>query len=198
MHILDLTKTGDTRMLATAETKTAARTTWELDPVHSEIGFAVRHLMISTVKGRFQNFNAQIELNDSDLTDSSIRVEVDVASVDTRSGQRDDHLRSADFFDAANHPKMVFQSRSIEKVGDDRYLVTGDLAIRGVTHEVKLDAEVAGRSRMWGNEVIGVSLTGVIDRREYGLLWNAAVETGGVVVANEVKLHIEAEVKRPL
>jgi polyisoprenoid-binding protein YceI len=184
-------------MLTTTQTKSAGRTTWELDAVHSEIGFAVRHLMISTVKGRFQNFAAQIELNDADLTDSSLRVEVDVTSIDTRSAQRDDHLRSADFFDAANHPKMVFQSRRIEKVEEDHYVVTGDLTIRGVTHEVKLDAEVAGPSRMWGNEVIGVTLTGTIDRREYGLLWNQAVETGGVVVGNEVKLLIEAEVKKP-
>jgi polyisoprenoid-binding protein YceI len=183
--------------MATTQVQTANRTKWELDAVHSEVGFAVKHLMISTVKGRFQKFDAQVELNEADLTDSTIRVTIDVSSIETRAGQRDDHLRSADFFDAANHPQIEFVSRQIEQDGADKFVVTGDLTIRGVTKEVKLDAELSGRSRMWGNEVMGFTLTGTVDRREFGLLWNQAVETGGVVVGNDVKLHIEAELKRP-
>lgn len=186
-------------MLATEKApQSPTRTTWDLDPVHSEIGFAVRHLMISSVKGRFQSFDAQVELNEADLSDSAIRVEIDAASIDTRSAQRDEHLRSADFFDAGNHPKIVFVSRRIERLAADRYAVTGDLTIRGVMQEVTLSAELAGRSRMWGNEVLGLSLTGTIDRREFGLLWNQAVETGGIAVGNEVRLIIEAELKRPV
>jgi polyisoprenoid-binding protein YceI len=176
--------------------KASQRAHWILDPSHSEIGFAVKHLMISTVKGRFESFDAQIELDETDPTDGEIRVSIDADSINTRFKQRDDHLRSADFFDAATHPKIEFVSRSIERVSDDHFRVVGDLTIRGVTREVELDAEVAGRSREWGKEIMGVSLTGSVDRRDYGLLWNQAVETGGIAVGNEVSLNIQVELQR--
>jgi polyisoprenoid-binding protein YceI len=185
-------------MTTTHATHAAERTRWNLDASHTEIGFSVKHLMISNVKGRFENFEADIEFDESDPTEGEIRVSIDVDSIDTRFKQRDDHLRSADFFDAANHPKIEFVSRRIERVGDEHYRVIGDLTIRGVTREVALDAETNGPSRAWGKEILGVSLTGTVDRREYGLLWNQALETGGIAVGNAVTLSVQAELQKDL
>ncbi|MGH7459680.1 MAG: YceI family protein [Longimicrobiales bacterium] len=172
-------------------------TTWQIDPAHSEIGFSVKHMMVTTVRGRFQNFAARIELNEQDPAQSKISVEIDVASVDTREQQRDDHLRSADFFDVANHPTMTFVARNAERVSGDRYRVVGDLTIRGVMREVVLDAEITGRGKdPWGGERLGVSATTRINRGDYGLKWNVALETGGILVAEEVKINLEVQLIR--
>ncbi|MEX2281510.1 MAG: YceI family protein [Gemmatimonadota bacterium] len=170
---------------------------WQVDAAHSEVGFAVRHLMVANVKGRFQNLTADLQLEESDPTHSRIRVDIDAASIDTRSEQRDQHLRSADFFDAENHPRISFQSDRIERVSDDRYRVTGDLTIRGVTRQVSLDTEVSGPEKdPWGGERLGVSATTKIDRRDFGLTWNQALETGGLAVSHDVKINIELELIR--
>lgn len=171
--------------------------TWQVDPVHSEVGFSVRHLMVANVKGHFRDVTADLQLEESDPTHSTIVVDIDVASIDTRAEQRDQHLRSADFFDAENHPKMRFESGRIERVSDVRYRVTGVLTIRGATREVVLDAEVRGPAKdPWGGERLGVTATTKIDRREFGLTWNQALETGGFAVGHDVKISIELELIR--
>src|SRR5688572_7401322 len=132
-------------------TPSQTATVWNLDPAHTDIGFAVKHLMVTNVKGRFEKATGTIELDQEDLTRSSAHVEIDVTSIDTRQSGRDEHLRSADFFDAENHPKIVFESRRIERVKDDRYRLLGDLTIRGTTRPVTLDAEITGPSSdPWG------------------------------------------------
>lgn len=173
---------------------TTDRTMWALDPQHTHAEFAVRHLMISTVKGRFAEVSGSIQADEADPTRSSVEIEIDAASIDTRVEQRDQHLRSADFFDVENHPKITFRSHRIEAAGDKRYRVIGDLTIRGTTREIELDVREEGRGKdPWGGERVGVSVDGRVNRGDYGLKWNQALDAGGVVVGEEVKLHIDAE-----
>ena len=170
---------------------------WQVDPVHSEVGFSVRHLMVANVRGRFHTVAADLNMDESDLTQSTIEVEIAANSIDTRSEQRDQHLRSADFFDAENHPTISFTSASIERLSDDRYRVSGDLTIRGTTRRVVLDTVVRGPEKdPWGGERLGVTASTKIDRRDFGLTWNQALETGGLAVAHEVKINIELELIR--
>ena len=180
--------------MTTTQTPETTLTTWQLDPTHSEVAFSVKHLMISTVRGRFSGVKGSIFLDTEDVSRSSVEVEVDAATIDTREEKRDGHLRSPDFFDVETYPTITFRSRRIEPVGGDRFKVTGDLTIRGVTREVVLDVTEEGRGRdPWGGERVGFSATGKIDRRDFGLTWNQALETGGVMVSNEIKLSIEAQ-----
>lgn len=168
--------------------------TWQIDPAHTEVGFAVKHLMISTVRGRFGSVGGTIRLDESDLERSSVEVEIDAASIDTRQEQRDAHLRSADFFDVEAHPLITFRSRSIESTGDARFRVAGDLTIHGVTREVILDATDEGRGvDPWGNAKAAFSAETRIDRRDFGLGWNQALETGGVLVANEIRITLDVQ-----
>ncbi|AGA56722.1 hypothetical protein Theco_0509 [Thermobacillus composti KWC4] len=171
-----------------------AKTKWAVDTMHSSIDFSIRHMMIAKVKGSFNQFEASIEADPNDLTTADIAFSVDVASVDTRNADRDAHLRSADFFDVENHPKMTFKATKIERTGDGEYEVTGDLTIRGVTRSetFKVTFEGAGKDP-WGNYKAGFSAEGTIKRSDYGLTWNAALETGGVLVGDEVKIHLEIE-----
>ena len=171
-----------------------AKTKWAVDTMHSSIDFSIRHMMIAKVKGSFNQFEASIEADPNDLTTADIAFSVDVASVDTRNADRDAHLRSADFFDVENHPKMTFKATKIERTGDGEYEVTGDLTIRGVTRSetFKVTFEGAGKDP-WGNHKAGFSAEGTIKRSDYGLTWNAALETGGVLVGDEVKIHLEIE-----
>jgi polyisoprenoid-binding protein YceI len=169
-------------------------TTWEIDPSHTEIGFSVKHLMISTVRGRFSGVKGSVFLDSQDVSRSSAEVEIDASTIDTREEKRDGHLRSADFFDVEKYPAITFRSRRIESLGGNRFRVTGDLTIRDVTREIVLDATEEGRGRdPWGGERVGFTATGKIDRREFGLTWNQALEAGGVMVSNEIKLSIEAQ-----
>jgi polyisoprenoid-binding protein YceI len=171
-----------------------ATTTWQIDPAHTNVSFSVKHLMITTVRGRFADVRGSIRLDDSDLTRSFVDVEVGTASIDTRADQRDTHLRSADFFDVEKYPAMKFRSRRVEKVGDDRYRVIGDLTIRDVTREVALDVTDEGRGRdPWGGTRASFSATTTIDRRDFGLNWNQALEAGGVLVGNDIKISIDAQ-----
>lgn len=166
-----------------------------VDPVHSHVGFSVRHMMVTTVRGKFTAFSGTLDLNAEDFTRSTIAGEIDVASIDTGNADRDNHLRSPDFFDVANHPKIAFKSTSITRDGDG-YSVTGDLTIRGATHPVTLAVELAGTAKNpWGQTVTGVSASGSINRKDFGLVWNAVLETGGVAVSEKVKIEIEVQAK---
>jgi polyisoprenoid-binding protein YceI len=172
----------------------AGLTTWQIDPAHTAAGFAVRHLMISTVRGRFSDVQGTVSLAGDDFRTARVNVAIGVASVDTREPQRDAHLRSADFFDADHFPTMTFRSRKVDAAGADRFTVTGDLTIRGVTREVVLHVTDEGRVRdPWGGERAGFSATTTINRADFGLTWNAALETGGVVVGDTVRISIDVE-----
>lgn len=168
--------------------------TWTIDTAHSEIGFKVKHLVISTVSGKFNSFDGSVVSEKEDFSDAKISFSADIDSIHTGNDQRDGHLKSADFFDAANHPRLSFTSTSFEKSGDD-YKLTGDLTLKGVTRPVTLNVEFGGvQQSMYGQTVAGFEITGKINRQDYGLTWSAVTEAGGVVVSDEVKLLINVEV----
>ena len=171
--------------------------TWIVDPTHAELAFAVRHLMLATVRGRFGTVSGMVLVNEDNLNASKIDITVDVTSIDTRQEMRDNHLRSADFFDAANHPSMRFVSKRIEGDTTKTFKVAGDLTIRGNTKEVVLDFTAEGRARdPWGNDRAGFSGSGKISRDAFGLKWNQALEAGGVAVGDEVKMTLDFELVR--
>ena len=174
--------------------ETTGKTKWVLDPTHSEILFKVKHLMITNVKGEFRNFNAEVLSSGNDFTTASVNVSIDAASVFTNNDDRDNHLKSADFFDIENHKELTFKATSLKKVDDDEYRLTGLLTIKGITNEVSLNAEFGGINKdPWGNEKAGFSIEGKINRKDWGLNWNAALETGGVLVSDEVKISAEVQ-----
>ncbi len=170
-------------------------TQWTVDTAHSAVGFEVKHMMVSKVKGQFKSYTATVEAPAlEDLTAASIFFKFDTASIDTSSEDRDGHLKSADFFDVENYPEITFQSTSIEKDGDD-YSVTGDMTIKGVTKPVTFDVEYGGKGKNpWGVEVYGFEAKSKINREEFGLTWNTALETGGVLVGKDIKINVELEV----
>lgn len=173
---------------------TGTKTKWVLDSTHSELTFKVKHLMIANVKGEFRKFNAELESANEDFTKAVINVTIDAASIFTNEDQRDGHLKSADFFDAANYPELTFKGTSFKKVDDENYKLTGVLTIKGVSKEVALDVEFGGINKdPWGNQKAGFSLNGKINRKDWGLNWNAALETGGVLVSEEVKIAAEVQ-----
>lgn len=168
---------------------------WKIDPAHSAAHFSVRHLMISNVRGEFTRISGSADLNPSDWSKSKVEVTIDAASLNTREPQRDEHLRSSDFFDVANYPNLAFRSTRVESIDPDHFKLAGDLTIRGVTKEVTFDIEgpTPAITDPWGNVRIGVTGTAKINRKDFGLAWNALTETGGLVVGDEVKITIEAE-----
>ncbi|HLO61073.1 MAG TPA: YceI family protein [Bacteroidales bacterium] len=171
---------------------TISTSKWVLDPSHSELLFKVKHLMITNVKGEFRKFNAEID--GEDFTKSKVKVVIDAGSVFTNEDNRDAHLKSADFFDVENHKEITFESKSVKKVDEETYKLTGDLSIKGITREVVLDAEFGGINKdPWGNEKAGFSLSGKINRKDWGLNWNAALETGGVLVSDDVRINGEVQ-----
>ena len=173
---------------------TTTQTVWQLDPSHTEVGFQTKHLMIAKVRGRFANVTGTILLDEADLRNSSVTAEIEVASIDTREEKRDAHLRSADFFDVENFPKITFRSTRVEPVTSGQVRITGELTIRDVTREVELLTTDEGREKdPWGGERAGFSATVTIDRRDFGLTWNQTLETGGLLVGNEIKLSVEVE-----
>ena len=175
-------------------TTSNAITTWSIDPGHSNVEFAVKHLMISSVKGRFGINSGALHLDDADPSKTSVEIEIDAASVDTRQEQRDNHLRSADFFDTAQHPKIVFRSTRVDGDTSGEFAITGDLTIKNVTRPVALKAEFEGEVRdPWGGERLGFSAEGKINRKDFDLTWNQALEAGGWVVGDDIKLRIDAE-----
>lgn len=170
-----------------------ATTTWNIDPSHSSIGFSVRHLVIAKVHGRFGTFSGTITLDD-DLARSRVDVKIDAASLDTREEKRDGHLRSADFFDVEKFPHLTFVGKSVEVAGGKAKSLTGDLTIHGVTRAVTLAVDDLGRAKdPWGNERVAFEAKGSIDRKDFGLKWNQALETGGVLVGEKVDLSIEVQ-----
>lgn len=182
---------------ATTQTTTS---TWNIDPAHSAVEFSAKHLMITTVKGRFADVRGPLTVDEANPDDSSATVEIDAKSVGTHSDQRDEHLRSADFLDVASFPTIRFVSRRVIGASASpgaAFKVVGDLTIHGVTREVTLDATYEGRGRdPWGGERVSFSADTRIDRREFGLVWNAALETGGLLVSNDIKIHLEIQAAR--
>ena len=182
-------------MTATIETAPGAttKTTWKLDPSHTLVEFSAKHLMITTVKGRITDVEGTIVVDEKNPRNSSVEATLKAVSIDTRTEQRDQHLRSADFLNAELFPEIKFRSTKIE--GDkDSFKLTGDLTIRDVTKPITLDIRFEGQQTdPWGGERIGFSGSGKIDRRDFGLTWNQALETGGVVVGNDVKINLEVE-----
>jgi polyisoprenoid-binding protein YceI len=180
--------------MSTQTTAAQTRTTWTIDPDHTDVGFLVRHMMIARVKGSFPGVSGRIEMDHEDITRSSVDVTIDAASVTTRNEQRDAHLRSADFFDVENFPKLTFRSSAIEQAADGRLRITGDLTIRGTTRQVVLDAEQKGSGvDPWGQIRIAFTASTNVDRHDYGLTWNQALEAGGVLVSQDVTITIECE-----
>jgi polyisoprenoid-binding protein YceI len=172
----------------------ATKTVWAIDPMHSEIQFKVRHLVISTVTGSFQQFDAKVESNGDSFEGASIEFSAEIASIYTNNEQRDGHLKSADFFDAANHPQLTFRSTSFTQKADGDYELTGDLTIRGTTKPVTLAVEHGGVAvDPYGQTKAGFELSGKINRKDFGLAWSATTEAGGVVVADEVKLIMNVQ-----
>jgi polyisoprenoid-binding protein YceI len=175
-----------------------AKQEWTFDTAHSVIGFSVRHLMVTKVRGSFKKWGGKLELDADDLSLSRVWVEVEAASIDTQESPRDEHLRSADFFDVATFPSIKFESTRVERAGEDRYRVSGALTIRGVTRQVALDVEDGGRAKhpMVGDMRAGFSVRGSILRSDFGLTWNALLETGGVAVSDKVELDLEIQAFR--
>jgi polyisoprenoid-binding protein YceI len=171
-----------------------ATTTWKIDPAHSQIEFGVRHMMITTVKGRFAGVEGTVRLDEANPATAEVDVRIDTASIDTREPQRDAHLRSADFFDVDKYPHITFTSKRIADRDGNEFKLVGDLTIHGVTREVTLDVTEEGRGRdPWGGERLGVSATTKIKRSDFGLTWNQALETGGVLVSDDIKISLELE-----
>jgi len=173
----------------------AFATTWTIDPDHSNIGFKVRHLMVSNVKGSFDKYTGVVEINDKDITKSKVEVSIDTNSINTNVQKRDEHLRSADFFDVAKYPTMTFVSKKVATAGKDKLKVTGDLTLHGITKQVVLDVEGPTKESKdpWGNIRKGASATTKINRKDFGLVWNKALETGGVAVGEEIAITLEIE-----
>ena len=182
-------------MSSTAAAPAGTLTTWSVDPAHSHVEFAVKHLMISTVKGRFGVVRGSVRTDDADPARGQAEIEIDVDSIDTRETQRDAHLRSADFFDAEQFPKISFRSTRVSDAAGDRFTLIGDLTIHGVTREVALDVTSEGRGKdPWGGERAGFSATTKVKRSEFGLTWNQALETGGFVVGDDIKISLDIEI----
>jgi polyisoprenoid-binding protein YceI len=167
---------------------------WKFDTVHSSVSFSVRHLMISRVHGSFRNWSGSLETDDANPANSKVQASIEAASIDTKEPQRDDHLRSADFIDAANHPNITFESTSVNKVNDEHFKVSGSLTIRGVSKPVTLDTEYFGRQKdPWGGERTGFSAKTSIDRRDFGLVFNIPLDGGGFVVGDKVDITLDAQ-----
>lgn len=178
-------------MVASTETQVA---TYQIDPSHSQVEFSVKHLVITTTKGRFGSFSGEIVFDPVNIENSSVSVTIDADSIDTRDAKRDEHLRSNDFFGIGDNPQITFVSTRVEPKGKDTFTVYGDLTMAGVTREVALDARYNGTiDNPWGQTVSSFSATTEIDRKDFGITWNAALEGGGVLVSDEVKISLEIE-----
>jgi polyisoprenoid-binding protein YceI len=171
-----------------------AQQIWQVDGAHSTVNLTVRHMVISKVRGHFSKWNARLALDTANLAGSSVEVDIEAASIDTGVSDRDAHLRSADFLDAQKHPTLRYRSRRVEVVSADHLRIVGDLTIRDVTREVPLDVEMGGQGKdPWGNVRVGFSATASLNRKDFGLTWNQALETGGVLVADRVDIEIELQ-----
>ncbi len=181
--------------MSTLATPQTATTTWNIDPVHSVAEFKVKHMMISNVKGQFTSVKGLLALDEADPANSHVEASVEAASINTREAQRDAHLKSADFFDVEKFPELTFQSTRISRVGDGELAVAGNLTIHGVTRNVVFNVEgpTAPGKDPWGNIRLGLSATTKINRKDFGLTWNAALETGGILVGDEVTITLDVQ-----
>ncbi len=171
-----------------------ATSKWNLDPSHSEIGFKVKHMMFTNVSGKFNGFEATVTNEDDNFETSKISFSADVATIDTNNTDRDNHLKSADFFEVEKFPKLTFVSTGVKKTSEGSFVVSGDFTIKDVTKTIDLDVEYSGLMKdPWGNTRTGFVITGKINRKDFGLTWNAALETGGVLVGEEVKFNIDVQ-----
>ncbi len=181
-------------MNTTTAAATAARTTWAIDASHSQVEFAVRHLMISTVRGRFAGVKGTVVTDDHDPAAAQVDVAIDVNTIDTHEAQRDTHLKSADFFDAERFPVLTFKSTRVTDVKGDSFKLAGNLTMHGVTREVTLEVTSEGRGKdPWGGDRAGYSATTKIKRSDYGLTWNQVLEAGGIAVGDEIKISLDLE-----
>jgi polyisoprenoid-binding protein YceI len=168
---------------------------WKIDPAHTEINFTVRHMMISNVRGHFEKFAGTVEFDEQNPASSSVDVQIEAASITTKEAQRDGHLRSPDFFDAEKFPYLTFESKRVEVVDYNHGRIIGDLTIRDITHEVVLDTEYSGTAKSpYGHTSAGFTATTKINRKDWNLVWNVALETGGWLVGDEIKISIELEI----
>lgn len=176
-----------------------ANTKWTLDPTHSELGFKIKHLMITNVSGSFKSFNIEMDTKGEDLTTAQVRLTADMTSITTNNEGRDAHLRNGDFFDTDNHPQLEFKSTSVESDGGNDFIVNGDLTLKGISKPVRLNIEYSGVTKdPWGGERAGFVVTGKIKRSEWGINFNSVLETGGVALSDEVKINAEVQlVKHP-
>jgi polyisoprenoid-binding protein YceI len=166
---------------------------WQLDPTHSSISFSGKHMLVATVRGQFRSWQVDANIDEANLANSNATVRIDATSVDTGVEQRDNHLRSADFFDAENHPEILFQVKRVEPKGEE-YRLVGDLTIRGITREVALDGEIDGPiDDPWGGKRVGLSAEGKLNRKDWGLDWNVPLSAGGILVSEQIKFTIDAE-----
>ena len=181
--------------MSTSSATPAAVTAWNLDPAHSAAEFKVKHMMISNVKGKFSNMSGSLKLDEADVTRSSVEASIPLASLSTGDAQRDGHLKSADFFDAEKFPVLTFKSTAVKRTGDGELAVTGDLTLHGVTKAVTFAVEgpSAPSKDPWGNFRVGLSATARINRKDFGLSWNAALETGGVLVGEDVAITLDVQ-----
>jgi polyisoprenoid-binding protein YceI len=170
------------------------RTKWLIDLTHSKLGFKIKHLMITNVSGSFKNFNAEVETNGTDFSTAAIQLKAEISSIDTNNTQRDGHLRSSDFFEAEKYPEMIFESVKVEKADEENYHVFGSLTMKGVTKPVKLNVEFGGLTKdPWGGERAGFVITGKINRNDWGVNFNTVLETGNLMLAEEVKIDSEIQ-----
>ncbi len=193
---------GEERTVAVPEEKEMTTTstavnTWDIDPVHSNAEFAVKHMMVSTVKGRFRSLKGTIQLDETNPAASSVSAVIDTASVETGDSNRDNHLRSDDFFNAERFPQIIFQSKRIEKLSDEKWRITGELTIRDVTKEVVLETEFEGQIKdAYGKQRAAFAAETAVSRKEFGLNWNGLIETGGVIVGDKVKVALNVAAVR--
>ena len=175
---------------------TSSPVEWTIDPTHTQVGFSVPHMVVSEVDGQFKQFAGKVLLDEKDLTKSKVELTVQVASIDTGVADRDEHLRSGDFFDAGKHPTITFKSTKITKAGKG-FKVTGDMSIRGVTKSITLDATLSEAvTSPWGKQVRGAKLTGKLNRLDFGVSWNKALDKGGIAVGNEVSIVVKTEINK--
>jgi len=171
-----------------------AKTKWILDPTHSELGFKIKHLMITSISGSVKNFEAEVEMDETDFSSAQINLTAGMASISTNNEQRDAHLRTSDFFEVEKYPELKFRSTKVEKIDSDTFSLYGELILKGVTKPVKLNVEFNGVTKdPWGNERAGFVVTGKISRSEWGVNFNSLLETGGVALSDEVRIHSELQ-----
>jgi polyisoprenoid-binding protein YceI len=180
--------------VSNSQTTGTKKSIWKIDPAHSRVEFSAKHMMFTTVKGHFEKFDAEIDWNEQDFTRSTVEAHIDADSLFTGEAKRDAHLRSGDFLTIENHPEITFKSTRIERKSDSEYKVYGDLTIRDVTREVVLDTNYEGSGvNPWGAEVAAFEARTTINRKDFGLTWNVALETGGVLVGDNIKIEIQLE-----